>query len=93
MGFQLRLRVDGEIDGQPTSGTGGDDAQVDDEDGVTIISNGGVLMPGTNTIQVTVLGIGGLLTGWIDWNGNGQFIAGEKLTGKIRLETSSAKST
>ena len=78
-GFRLGLRVDGELDGQPSSDAQGDDNQVDDEDGVVVISSGGVLRGGPNTLQVTVFGVGGLLTGWIDWNDNQQFDAGERI--------------
>ena len=34
---------------------------------------GGILTPGVNTLHVTVFGVGGLLTGWMDFNNDGQF--------------------
>jgi hypothetical protein len=72
-GFQLGANIDGELDGQPTANADGDDAVMGDEDGVTIISNGGLLQPGANTLRVVVNGVGGYLNGWIDWNNNGSW--------------------
>lgn len=68
-GFHLGSKIFGDIDGVPMANP--DDAG--DNDGVVILSNGGVLQPGLNTIQVTVAGVGGLLNGWIDWDGDGTF--------------------
>ena len=44
-----------------------------------IVSNGGVLVKGVNTVRVTVSGVGGLLTGWMDFNADGQFDESERL--------------
>jgi subtilisin family serine protease len=60
----------------------GDDQEVneanfDDEDGVVLV--GGVLRPGTNTLIVTVQGVGGYLQGWIDFNNNGTFDPNEQV--------------
>ncbi len=65
--FRLGSTVDGEVNGV----SGGPDSGTDN--GVVITSGGGLLQPGPNILQVTVGGIGGYLTGWIDWNKNGQF--------------------
>lgn len=76
--------VDAEADGQPSSGADGDDTASgsemngvcaqsgDDEDG---------LIPSTRwqngadggAVQATVTGGDGCLSGWIDWDGNGDF--------------------
>ena len=86
-GFYLGSRIDGEVNGQPTFDASGDDVLGQDDDGVVIISNGGKLQPGDNTLQVTVAGIGGLLNGWIDWNDNGHFDANEHLVWQYALGT------
>jgi hypothetical protein len=72
-GFHLGTKIDGEVNGQPTANADGDDAVMGDEDGVAVVSNGGFLQPGTNTIRVTVRGVGGYLNGWIDWNNDGDW--------------------
>jgi subtilisin family serine protease len=73
-GFQLGATLDGEVSAKPTANADGDDLHaMDDEDGVVIVSNGGLLQPGANTLRVTVQGVGGYLHGWIDWNNNGSF--------------------
>jgi subtilisin family serine protease len=73
-GVRLGATVDGEVDGVPTPGATGDT-----DDGVSIVGNGGVLVDGVNTLRVTVFGVGGLLTGWIDFNNDGQFTELERL--------------
>ncbi|MEX0642679.1 MAG: S8 family serine peptidase [Pirellulales bacterium] len=78
-GFYLGTGIDGEVDGQPSADAKGDDALGVPDNGVVILTNGGKLKPGANTLQVTVTGIGGILNGWIDWNKNGQFDANEQL--------------
>jgi hypothetical protein len=80
VGFRLGSNVDGEADGIPTPDATGDAQVGGPDDGVQIISNGGILQRGDNTISVTVFGSGGLLTGWMDFNNNGHFDANEKLT-------------
>jgi hypothetical protein len=73
-GFQLGATLDGEVSAKASANADGDDLHaMDDEDGVVILSNGGLLQPGANTLRVTVQGVGGYLHGWIDWNNNGSF--------------------
>jgi subtilisin family serine protease len=76
LGFQLGATVDGEVNGQPSAGATSDTS----DDGVKVISNGGVLKTGVNTLEVTVFGVGGLLTGWMDFNNDGHFDESERLT-------------
>ena len=78
-GFQLGAGIDGEINGIPTLLADGEGISGDDDDGVVIVSNGGVLVKGVNTVRVTVSGVGGLLTGWMDFNADGQFDESERL--------------
>lgn len=64
--------VDIENDGQPSSNSAGDDfnGQIDDEDGITFLT---WLIPNqTATIQV-MASAPGLLQGWIDFQGNGNW--------------------
>ena len=75
-GFQLGATLDGEVNGVPSSSATSDTS----DDGVLVVSNGGVLVTGVNTLRVNLMGVGGLLTGWMDFNHDGQFGAGEKLT-------------
>jgi hypothetical protein len=79
-GVRLGSKIDGEVDGIPSPTATGDDSVGDNDDGVRVVSNGGILQPGVNLLQVTVLGFGSVLTGWIDWNKNGHFDPAEKLT-------------
>ena len=90
--------VDGEADGQPNGTATGDDGAVgdpvlgnqqctDDEDGVT--PNGhwqsGV---GGGSVNVTVAGGPGCLSGWIDWNHNGNLTdAGDNILNNVLLNT------
>ena len=78
-GFQLGPSIDGEVNGVPTPDASGEGQVGDNDDGVHIVSNGGVLVKGTNTLNVMVQGIGGLLTGWMDFNGDGHFDESERL--------------
>jgi subtilisin family serine protease len=71
--FRLGATVDGEVAGQ---GSGADNAT---DDGIVILGDG-LLHPGANNLQVTVAGVGGFLSGWVDWNLNGQFDANERLS-------------
>ena len=65
----LGAAVDAEVDGQPSAGADGDDlAGGDDEDGVVFTSP--LHVGETATVDVTASGAG-LLTAWIDWNGDG----------------------
>jgi hypothetical protein len=84
--FRLGNWIDGEPNGIPSVDALGDDnadnvfGQNDVDDGVSVISGGGLLRPGQNTLQVTVFGVGGFLSGWIDWNNNNTFDVGERLS-------------
>lgn len=82
-GFQLGPSIDGEVNGIPTANASGEGITGDDDDGVVIVSNGGVLRRGENTLRVTVQGVGGLLTGWMDFNADGHFDESERLTWKL----------
>jgi subtilisin family serine protease len=79
-GFRLGASIDGEVDGVPTAAANGEGLSGDNDDGVKILSNGGVLRTGANTLQVTVAGVGGLLTGWMDFNNDGHFDESERLS-------------
>ena len=76
LGFQLGATIDGEVNGQPGPNATNDDS----DDGVKVVSNGGILQTGVNTLEVTVFGVGGLLTGWMDFNSDGHFDDSERLT-------------
>ncbi len=82
-GFQLGPSVDGEVDGKPTADATGEALAGDDDNGVLIVSNGGSLVKGDNTLRITVSGIGGLLTGWMDFNADGHFDETERLTWRL----------
>jgi hypothetical protein len=85
-GFQLGAKIDMEMDGQPTANADGDDAVMGDEDGVVIVSNGGLLQPGANTVRVTVRGVGGYLNAWMDFNNDGDFTdPGEQIFADLHL--------
>jgi len=80
----LGSRVDIETDGQPSVDATGDDISPtlsagaspgDDEDGV-IWSD--LVLGQTATFTITASSSAGYLNGWIDWNGNGAFDAGEQ---------------
>ena len=74
----LGKSVDAESDGKPTAPALGDDLVFeDDEDGVTFLTP---IMPGQPyTIQVTA-SVPGYLNAWLDFNGNGTFDAGERIS-------------
>lgn len=75
--YWLGAAVDADINGQPNATATGDDINgIDDEDGVTISP----LVAGTNTATIVTSRHGGWLTGWIDFNDDGDFNdAGERL--------------
>ncbi len=81
-GLRLGSHVDAEADGQPILTADGDDGNdSDDEDGVIRDAND-YWTPGASVnITVTVNGCSGTcyLNGWIDWNNNGGFDAGEQV--------------
>jgi large repetitive protein len=76
----LGSAVDTEPDGQPSANHNGDDGNgtPDDEDGVAFPA---VLVPGTiATVQVTTGATGGLLSAWVDFNQDGDWLdAGEQI--------------
>ena len=65
-GFKLGELNSGEVNGMASA-----TSTADTDDGVVVV--GGVLKPGVNTLQVTVHGVGGVLTGWMDFNGDAGF--------------------
>lgn len=90
-GFRLGANWDAEADGQPSATANGDDASgitdgnnnvVDDEDGVVLLRP---IVAGRtdNLVRVTVTNatsVTGYLQGWVDFNGDGDFIdAGERI--------------
>lgn len=83
----LGSAIDGELDGQPTSAADGDDINgvPDDEDGIQFISG---LYAGLDaSIRVTTVGAG-LLSAWIDANGNGNWDdTGEQVIVDLPLTT------
>jgi hypothetical protein len=78
--------IDAEPDGQPSSAADGDDingAVPDDEDGVTFPT--ALIVPVPAAIQVTSA-TGGILQGWIDWNGDGDWLdTGEQVITNLPL--------
>ncbi len=77
---------DTETTSQASANADGDDNNgSDDEDGVSIPE----LTQGvTTTFTATVSGIGGYLQGWIDWNGDGDFIdANEQIVTNLQDNT------
>lgn len=79
-GFQLGAAIDGEVNGIPTPNASGEGLVGDNDDGVVVVSNGGILKQGVNTLRITVAGVGGLLTGWMDFNHDGLFDESERLS-------------
>jgi hypothetical protein len=86
-GVYLGSCVDAEGDGQPAAAAGGDDTSAgapvfgacagnDDEDGVTFRSN---LIPGQTAELRVVANAACTLSGWVDFNGDGGWSAGENL--------------
>lgn len=81
----LGVLVDTELDGQPDPNHLGDDSNgVDDEDGIEFF---GVLIPGTDDeVQITTGSTGGLVSVWIDFNGDGDWDdAGEQVVTDLSL--------
>ncbi|MCB1058300.1 MAG: IPTL-CTERM sorting domain-containing protein, partial [Acidobacteria bacterium] len=81
--------VDTEPDGQPSASHNGDDQNgtPDDEDGVSFPT---VLVPGTSgAVTVTTGTTGGLVSGWIDFNQDGDWDdAGEQVLADVALGAS-----
>jgi hypothetical protein len=44
-----------------------------------------IIEPGQNLVEVTVIGLGGLLNAWMDFNGNSAFDAGEQIFDDVDL--------
>ena len=63
-----------DADGDDTNG-------IDDEDGITIPA---LMQRQTATITAEVTGAGGFLQGWIDFNGDGTFEAGEQIAANLQ---------
>lgn len=83
----LGTMVDAETDGAPSGNADGDGA---DEDGLKILSSMNLSPGSTFRLPLTVHNTSGTiayLEGWIDWNGNGEFDAGEMV-----IDTSSINS-
>ncbi|QEG24328.1 SdrD B-like domain-containing protein [Mariniblastus fucicola] len=72
----LGSSVDAELDGQPSGTATGDDANTDDEDGVTFLDP---MVAGTDARIEVVANSDGFLNAWVDFNGNGTFDAGEQI--------------
>jgi hypothetical protein len=64
----LGTALDDEDDGQPTALASGDDGAVDDEDGVTFVTD---LVPGENAVIRVTAGTAGYLSAFIDFDGDG----------------------
>jgi len=76
----LGTLVDGEADGQPTSGADGDDlADLADEDGVSF---GTIQAAATGTATVTI-GRPGNVNGWIDFDASGTFDVDEQVASDV----------
>lgn len=67
---------------QPTTNADGDDTDgSNDEDGITLP----ILTQGeTSSVSATVVGSGGYLQGWIDFNGNGIFDGAEQVAANLQ---------
>lgn len=88
--LQLGDLVDAEADGQPTAAADGDDNNgVDDGDGVVIfdlIRADNVPSAGLINVDARLGGGSGFLTGWIDFNRDGDFTDdGEKIVDDVAL--------
>jgi hypothetical protein len=84
-GFRMGPQIDGEVNGIPTPGADGDHLVGNDEDGVRIVSNNGSLQVGPNVLEVSLVGVGGYLNGWIDINDDGDFDLGEQVLTNVDL--------
>ncbi|HET8772672.1 MAG TPA: GEVED domain-containing protein [Thermoanaerobaculia bacterium] len=84
--------VDADADGQPSAGFNGDDlALTDDEDGVAFP---GVLLPSTTgSIALTTGATGGLVSCWIDFDGDGDWTdAGEQVVANLPIAANGSAS-
>ena len=82
-GTRLGTNIDAETVAQNSANADGDDNNgTDDEDGITIPT---LTLEQTATITANVAGTGGYLQGWIDWNGDGDFLdANEQIATNIQ---------
>ncbi|BBO32334.1 S8 family serine peptidase [Lacipirellula parvula] len=76
--YYLGTRVDGELNGVPSTNADSDDLTgFDDEDGIQF---GAIVPGGTTSLIVTASRNNGYLKAWIDWNNDGDFDdVGERL--------------
>jgi hypothetical protein len=74
-GFRLGNTISGEVNGQVDAAANADTF----DDGVTVVSGNGKIFVGANTIRVTAFGVGGFLTGWMDFNNDGHFDESERI--------------
>lgn len=73
---------DVDVANQPGTNADGDDSNgTDDEDGVVMPN---LIQGYTSTLSATVSGSGGYLQGWIDFDGNGAFDAGEQIATNLQ---------
>ena len=97
--------VDAEPNGQPDSVASGDDpavaapsygtcATTDDEDGVQRTPNVNWTVSTGGSVNVTVAGGPGCLSGWIDWNGNGNLTdGGDNILDNVAVNTGTSIQT
>ncbi|WMP19132.1 GEVED domain-containing protein [Thiothrix lacustris] len=76
--YQLGAAIDEDTTSIANADASGDGS---DDDGVTLPA---LTQGATATITATVTGTGGYLQGWIDWNGDGTFDAGEQVATNIQ---------
>jgi uncharacterized repeat protein (TIGR01451 family) len=79
-GLRLGASEDSELDGQPTASADGDDTNGDDEDGITLptfIAGQSAVVTAT---VVNTTGSAAVLSGFIDFNGDGSFDSSETVT-------------
>ena len=81
--YYLGTKIDVENDGQPTINADGDDLIGNDEDGIVVTP----LIPGTTgTLVATASRQGGVLQGWVDFNGDFDFDdPGERIITNVAL--------
>jgi hypothetical protein len=81
--YYLGAKIDVENDGQPTANADGDDLIGNDEDGIVVTP----LIPGTTgTLVATASRQGGVLQGWVDFNGDYDFNdPGERIITNVAL--------
>lgn len=90
----LGASVDDEADGQPGAGADNDDnngATPDDEDGVTFPALSETVAANITVDVINTTGGNGFLEGWIDFDNNGTFDAGEQIATDVSANTSGTK--